>query len=82
MPALLHAASPLTQSRKRTVVGRDAMGRPQTYRLTPPRARAAAYRRLIISILRLDVASLASDLHRRHRSLLVTDSAGTSQLAA
>jgi hypothetical protein len=81
MPASLQATRPLTQTRERTVVGRDPTGRPQTYRLAPPRSRDAAYRRLIISILGLDVASLAQNLHRGRRSVLGSDSVGTSPLA-
>ncbi|MBV9132711.1 MAG: hypothetical protein JO318_08425, partial [Chloroflexi bacterium] len=37
-------------------------GQPRTYRLAPTPAQNAAYRRLAVSILGLDVASLAGEL--------------------
>ncbi len=49
-----------------TVVRRSSRGDPRTFRVTRPApsglSTAAAYRRLTAAILRLDVASLASDL--------------------
>jgi hypothetical protein len=50
-------------SRTRRVVARAANGQPRTYRLAPaPAQRAAAYRRLAIAILGLDVTHLAAEL--------------------
>ena len=45
-------------------VGRQPSGQPRTYRLAPARAQHAAYRRLAVAILGLDVASLARQLRR------------------
>ncbi len=51
-----------TPARTRNVVASDAHGQPRTYRLAPDPAQQAAYRRLAVAILGLDVASLASEL--------------------
>jgi hypothetical protein len=56
----------------RTVVGRTANGQPRTYRLVRPAAREAAYRRLAIAILGLDVKTLALELCGAHRSIYGT----------
>ena len=45
-----------------TVVGRLSTGQPRSYRLSRPRSRAAAYRRLAVAILGLDVKTLAVEL--------------------
>ena len=44
------------------VVARATNGQPRSYRLAPTPAQNAAYRRLAVSILGLDVASLAGEL--------------------
>jgi hypothetical protein len=49
-------------ARTRTVIGRGPNGQPRTYRVSPAPAQQAAYRRLALTILGLDVASLARDL--------------------
>jgi hypothetical protein len=45
-------------------IGRSAAGQPRTYRHQPARSasRGAAYRRLAVTILGLDVATLVADL--------------------
>jgi hypothetical protein len=54
-------------SRSRSVVARGSNGQPRTYRLAATNAQQAAYRRLAVAILHLDVASLADELrHARH----------------
>ena len=53
------AASP---RRTRSVVARGANGQPRTYRLSPRPAQQAAYRRLALAILGLDVATLTDEL--------------------
>ncbi|HET6317521.1 MAG TPA: hypothetical protein VFG86_13760 [Chloroflexota bacterium] len=50
------------QPRTRSVVARGANGQPRTYRLSPQPAQQAAYRRLALAILGLDVATLADQL--------------------
>jgi hypothetical protein len=54
--------------RPHSVVARAANGQPRTLRLAPP-ARDAAYRRLTVAILGLDVASLAAELRSARRSV-------------
>ena len=55
-------------SRPRLVIARAANSQPRTYRLGA--TRQAAYRRLAVAILHLDVASLADELrHARQPSL-------------
>ena len=44
------------------VIGRQLNGQPRTYRLEPSPAQQAAYRRLAIAILGLDLVRLASHL--------------------
>jgi hypothetical protein len=44
------------------VVGRQPTGQPRTYRLEPVGPRQAAYRRLAVAILGLDVPTLARQL--------------------
>jgi hypothetical protein len=58
------APSPL---RTRSVIARDANGQPRTYRLSPQPAQQAAYRRLALAILGLDVAALADELRTARR---------------
>jgi hypothetical protein len=43
----------------------DTAGQPRTYRVRRPGSRDAAHRRLAITILGLDVQTLASDLRAR-----------------
>jgi len=56
------ATTRTTTARTRHVVASDAHGQPRTYRLAPHPAQQAAYRRLAVAILGLDVATLASEL--------------------
>ena len=51
-----------TAARPRRVIAREANGQPRTYRLAPRPAQQAAYRRLAIAILGLDVTHLTSEL--------------------
>jgi hypothetical protein len=44
------------------VVGRQPNGQPRTYRLQPATSPQAAYRRLAIAVLGLDVPTLATQL--------------------
>ena len=56
-----------TRKRNLVVVSTTPAGRPRTYRLEEERRRvniAAAYRRLAVTILGLDVATLAAELSR------------------
>ena len=56
-----------TRRRHLVVVSTTAAGQPRTYRLVEERRRvcvAAAYRRLAVAILGLDVAHLAVELSR------------------
>jgi hypothetical protein len=46
----------------RCVVAYAANGQPRTFRLVRARSRAAAYRRLAVAIIGLDVESLAAEL--------------------
>ncbi len=55
-------------SRSRTVVACSANGTPRTYRLAPA-SRDAAYRRLAVAILGLDVAALSAELRSARRSV-------------
>ena len=57
--------SPVVRTRR--VIARGANGQPRTYRLSPRPAQQAAYRRLALAILGLDVASLADDLRAARR---------------
>jgi len=59
-----------TPSRARSIVACDAHGQPRTYRLAPTGSQPAAYRRLALTILGLDVATLAHQLRSAHRPLL------------
>jgi hypothetical protein len=62
--------SPITTPRARTtewrtdVMTRTAYGQPRTLRLVRNPAQQAAYRRLAVAILGLDVAHLATQLRR------------------
>jgi hypothetical protein len=49
-------------SATRLAIADDAAAQPRTFRLTQPASREAAYRRLAISILGLDVPTLAAEL--------------------
>ena len=51
-----------SRPRPRSVVARAANGQARTYRLAPRPAQQAAYRRLAIAILGLDVSHLAAEL--------------------
>ena len=51
------------------VIARGANGLPRTYRRTPANAQQAAYRRLAVAILHLDVATLANELRRARQPL-------------
>jgi hypothetical protein len=51
-----------TPARPRRVIAREANGQPRTYRLAPRPAQQAAYRRLAVAILGLDVSHLAAEL--------------------
>jgi hypothetical protein len=56
-----------TSTRHLVVVGTTACGRPRTYRVVCDQRRArveAAYRRLAVAILGLDVGYLAAELSR------------------
>jgi hypothetical protein len=57
-----------TTARARQPIALDAHGRPRTYRLAPA-SRHAAYRRLAIAILGLDVPALAHELRVARRAL-------------
>ena len=57
-------------TRVRTAIAWGANGQPRTYRLAP--ARHAAYRRLALAILGLDVATLAHELSAARRHVLTT----------
>ena len=53
--------------RTRSIIARGANGQPRTYRLSPKPAQQAAYRRLALAILGLDVATLADELRAARR---------------
>jgi hypothetical protein len=55
-------------TRVRTAIAWGANGQPRTYRLAA--ARQAAYRRLAVAILGLDVATLAHELRSARRQIL------------
>jgi hypothetical protein len=57
-------------SRPRSVIARAANGQPRTYRLAPSSSPHAAYRRLALAILTLDVATLADQLRSARRAVL------------
>ena len=57
-------------ARSRSVVARGTNGQPRTYRLAPVAAQHAAYRRLAVAILHLDVATLADELRLAHHPRL------------
>ncbi len=59
-----------TQTRPRSVVARGPNGQPRTYRLSPKPSQQAAYRRLAVAILGLDVAFLADELRAARRLTL------------
>jgi hypothetical protein len=54
-------------ARTRTVIARSHNGQPRTYRVSPAPAQQAAYRRLALTILGLDVATLAEHLRGARR---------------
>jgi hypothetical protein len=53
-----------------SVVARGANGQPRTYRLAPSSVQHTAYRRLALTILGLDVPTLADELRSTRRSAL------------
>ena len=55
---------PTTAEFRTSVMTRNANGLPRTLRLVKTPAQQAAYRRLAVTILSLDVASLAVSLRR------------------
>jgi hypothetical protein len=55
------------QGHARCVVDQGPNGQPRTSRLSPEPAQQAAYRRLALAILGLDVASLAHELRTARR---------------
>jgi hypothetical protein len=58
-----------TANRVRHISARDSFERPRTYQSAPPHpAQRAAYRRLAVTILGLDVATLANELRTASRS--------------
>ena len=57
-------------ARPRKVIARGVNGQPRTYRLAPAPAQHAAYRRLAVAILGLDVATLAFELRSARRHVL------------
>jgi hypothetical protein len=61
---------PDSASRTRRVIAYDANGQPRTYRLAPSGSQPAAYRRLALTILGLDVPTLAAKLRSARRPLL------------
>ena len=67
-------------SRPLAVIGRSAAGQPRTFRLEPraqPAARrAAAYRRLAVAILDLDVPTLVLELRTARQQLAPAASRG------
>ena len=54
---------PQSSTPRLRVVAREHSGQPRTYRLAPTHAQRAAYRRLAVAIMGLDVATLAAQLH-------------------
>ena len=56
-----------TTARSKQILARGANGQPRTYRLSPQPAQQAAYRRLALAILGLDVATLAHELSAARR---------------
>jgi hypothetical protein len=53
--------------RTRSIIARGANGQPRTYRLSPKPVQQAAYRRLALAILGLEVATLADELRAARR---------------
>jgi len=53
--------------RTRSILARAPNGQPRTYRLAPRQDQSAAYRRLALAILGLDVATLAHELRAARR---------------
>jgi hypothetical protein len=58
---------PESASRARRVIAYDPNGQPRTYRLAPTGSQPAAYRRLALTILGLDVPTLAAQLRSARR---------------
>ena len=65
-------------SHRLAVIGRSPAGQPRTFRLEPvtqpATSRDAAYRRLAVAILGLDVPTLAFELRARHGRLTLAES--------
>lgn len=59
-----------SSARARTLIARGPNGQPRTYRLAPAPTQQAAYRRLALAILGLDVATLADELRAARRHVL------------
>ena len=67
---LTSIATPSTSDgRRRSVLTRDANGQPRTYRLARSTAQQAAYRRLAVAILGLDVQHVAAQLRAERDGL-------------
>src|SRR5262245_11533725 len=58
-----------TRCISRTVVARGSNGQPRTLRLACPQSPWAAYRRLVVAILALDVETLSFELRAASRAL-------------
>jgi hypothetical protein len=56
--------------RRRIVVASSANGQPRTFRLAPTESQHAAYRRLALAILALDVATLTDEVRTARRRVL------------
>ena len=65
-------SSGMRAPRGRTIVARGANGQPRTYRLAGTAGSGAAYRRLAVAILGLDVPTLADQLQSARRSVVRT----------
>lgn len=61
--------APLVPIRRRVVVVSGPNGQPRTFRLIPTESQHAAYRRLVLAILGLDVATLTHELRTARRRL-------------
>jgi len=65
-------ASDSTRSLGRMVVACGARGQRRAFRLRRAQSRAAAYRRLAVAILGLDVESLAAELRAARQAVVPT----------
>lgn len=64
-------ARPVGTQHRLQEVARGANGHPRTYRLGPSSVQNAAYRRLALAILGLDVATLADELRSTRMTIRV-----------